>query len=495
MIDVTSPTEGPHSPEASGRSFRSRLLLAVGPALAAALLVLGVLGWMGVYAALQRGAVDVLRTEAEEVEADLLVDDGSFHVGGHTWSEVHHRLAARRVDPVFLQVFDRHNRLLRASANVDSLSALYPEQPLALSTPYAWLPTLRTFEAGGRSLYYLVRPIVRDGATVGYIQVARGVPNFRPLLTTVGVGLGAVILVLFGGLLALVSWAAGRVLRPLREITAFAEGMTPSDLDERIHLPAEADRETRLLARTVNDLLDRLAESFSALRTFTANAAHELQTPLTVLQGHVDIALRKPRSAESYASTLRLLNRKLGHLIRTVRSLLMLTRLDRGETLSTERVSLRELVSNEVEVLRPRIEEKGLSLVLEIDDLWVDGQPDLLGEAIHNLLDNAVKYTQEGTITLTVTEDDGSAVIRCADTGIGIADEDLASVGDRFYRSSGATTTEVEGSGLGLSLVRRIADAHGGELRVESTDGEGSRFDLCLGAVPAPERPSATPSL
>lgn len=487
MINLTDPSDSSSRSATSGRSsFRRRLLTVVGPALAAALLLLGALAWGAVYVALQRGAVEVLRAEADEIEADVVEAGGRLRAGGHAWSEVHHRLLAERVDPVFAQVFDRNNRLLRSSTNVDSLSVLYPEQPLAPATPYDWVPTLRTFEVGGRTLYYLVRPIVRDGRTLGYIQVARAVPEYGAVLTQYGAALVGIIVVLFGGLMALVAWASTRVLRPLRRITAFAETTTSADLDERIAVPEAADRETALLAHTVNDLMDRLEESFDALRTFTSNAAHELQTPLTVLQGHVEIALRRSRSAESYESTLRLLDRKLDDMVRTVRALLTLTRLDRGEELSTETVALGPLVQEEVATLQSRAEDKGLSLSVDADEVWVDAQPDLLREAVQNLVDNAVKYTEDGAVRVTVTDEAGRASICCRDTGMGIKSDDLPHVGAQFYRSSDASAVESEGSGLGLALVRRIVEAHDGDLQVESTPGEGSRFEILLAAVPAP---------
>ena len=487
MVELTGRPDASTDTPAPGRpSFRRRLLTVVGPALAGALLLLGLLAWGAAYVALQRSAVEVLRAEAREIEADVVQDNGTLQVGGHAWSEVHHRLAAPRVDPVFVQVFDRNNRILRASTNIDSLSVLYPEQLLAPTTPYDWIPTLRTIEVGGRSLYYLVRPLVRNGTTLGYVQVARAVPTYEAALTQYGLVLALVVALLFAGLMGLVAWAATRVLGPLRRITAFAETTTSADLDERISVPTSADHETALLAHTVNGLLDRLEESFEALRTFTSNAAHELQTPLTVLQGHVEIALRRSRSAESYESTLELLDRRLGDMVRTVRALLTLTRLDQGEELSTEPVALGPLVREEAEAARSRAAEKGLDLIIEADDVWVDGQPDLLREATQNLVDNAVKYTDEGGIQVVVTTEDDRAVLRCRDTGMGIEAGELPHVGGRFYRSNEASTAASDGSGLGLALVRRIVEVHGGELKVASTPGEGSRFEVTLESVPAP---------
>lgn len=497
MIDLTSRPNDKTTQRASTRpSFRRRLLTTIGPALAGVLLFLGVLAWGSAYVALQRSAVAVLRAEANEMTAELVQNDGSLDLKGHAWNEIHHQVAAPRVDPIFLQVFDRYNRLLRASANVDSLSALYPEQPLAPSTPYDWIPTLRTVEVGGRTLYYLVRPLTHKGTTIGYIQVARAVPDYGSTLATYGGILGGVIALLFGGLLALVAWAATRVLRPLRRITAFADSLTPADLDARVDVPSGADRETTLLAGAFNDLLDRLEESFESLRTFTANAAHELQTPLTVLQGHVEIALRRSRSAESYESTLRLLDRRLGTMVRTVRALLTLTRLDRNDPdaddgLATEPVSLGALAADEAEAVRDRAEQQGLTLHVETDDVWVDGQADLLREAVQNLLDNAIKYTPEGTVALTVEQTDGQALVRCCDTGVGIEADELSQIGARFYRSTEPSTAAPDGSGLGLTLVRRIVEVYDGTLQVQSTPGEGSQFDIRLPAI-AP--PSSSPA-
>ena len=493
MIDLTTPPNDPASAPVDGRpSFRRRLLAVIGPTLAGVLLFLGLLAWGTAYMALQRSAAEVLEAEADEVAADLVRRDGALQPQGHTWNEVHHRLADERVDPVFVQVFDRYNRMLRASANIDSLSALYPEQPLAPHTSYDWIPTLRTLEVGGRTLYYLVRPITHNGTTLGYVQVARAVPNHGSVLATYGGVLAVVIVTLFGGLLALVAWAARRVLRPLRHITSFAEGLTSATLDDRLDVPAPADREAALLAHAFNDLLDRLEERFESLRTFTANAAHELQTPLTVLQGHVEIALRRSRSADSYESTLHLLDRRLGEMVRTVRALLTLTRLDQNrsdearEALSTEAVALHVLADEEADAVRSAAADKGLALTTTTDAVWVDGQADLLREAVHNLLDNAIKYTEAGTVALTVQQRDDRAVVRCRDTGMGIEQNELPQIGARFYRSTEASTAEPNGSGLGLALVRRIVEVHGGTLRIDSPPEEGTTVELVLPATSAP---------
>jgi signal transduction histidine kinase len=229
---------------------------------------------------------------------------------------------------------------------------------------------------------------------MGFVQVMRHVPEHQELLRIFGAVLGGLWLVLSGGLLALVAWAAGRVLRPLQSITDVAHSITSTDLNERVDVPASADRETATLGRAFNALLDRIEEHVAALQAFTANAAHELQTPLTALQGHVELALRRERDPESYRETLRLLDRKLGSLIQTLRALLTLTRLDRNASLDRSPVNLTSLATDEVDSFRDIAADNGVTVAAQTETpVWTRGQQDLLREAVRNLIDNAVKYT------------------------------------------------------------------------------------------------------
>ncbi len=467
-------------------SFRRRLLRTVGPALVAGLGALVGIAWGTAYVIFHENAVKTLETEIQEMRADTDLRDDSLSVGGYAWEEAHHRLAVGRVDPIFVQVFDTKNRLVRTSANIDLLSASYPDRLLAARTHTSPFSPLNTFRVDGQTLYYLTAPLKGpDGTTQGFVQVARMIPEHRTLLWQLALGLAGLWLVLSGGLIALVGWAADRVLRPLRAITNVAQSVTSADLDTRVDVPEEADHETALLGRTLNALLDRIEEHVHALRTFTANAAHELQTPLTVLRGHVEIALRRDRPAESYRETLRLLDDRLGELVRTLRALLTLTRLDRTGSLEREPVDLATVAAKEAESFREQAEEEGLALSVETDETaWVSGQPDLLREAVHNLVDNAVKYTPDGKVVFTVERTEADTVqLTCADTGVGMDEEEQSRITARFYRGTGADQTAADGSGLGLSLIQRIVEKHDGRLEVSSTPDEGTRIAVTLPAL------------
>lgn len=499
MIDLPFSSDDTSTGDAPGGdrpSFRRRLLMRVGPLLVLALAGLALIAWGSAYVVVHQNAVDVLEAEVNEMRADLRGSD-TLDVSGYAWDEAHHRLAVDRVDPIFVQVFAPDGRLVRQSANVDSLSAEFPARRLPVHSTGAW-PSLHTFVVGGQSFYHRTRPLrASSGERMGFVQVVRRVPEHRSLLWGFGAALAGLWLLLSGGLLALVAWAAGRVLRPLQSITEVARSVTSTDLDERAEVPPAADRETATLGRAFNALLDRIEEHVSALRAFTANAAHELQTPLTALQGHVELALRRERDAESYRETLRLLDRKLGGLAQTLRALLTLTRLDPAGDLERKPVNLADLAAREAEPLRDTATEKGIELSVTTDGhAWVLGQPDLLQKAIRNLIDNAVKYTPQGEVEITVRPTgDEQVSFTCTDTGIGMTEEECSEATRRFYRGDGAGQV-AEGSGLGLALVRRIIEKHGGTLHLDSAPGEGTRVTVRLPAASPPDgaAPSTAPS-
>ncbi|WP_022836054.1 sensor histidine kinase [Salisaeta longa] len=479
---------GASSDESTGErpSFQRRLLVQFGPALVLALGVLALIAWTGAYLAVHRNAVEALETEIGEMRTIIGVHD-TLDVSGYAWNEAHHRLAINRVDPIFVQVFSTDGRLIRQSANIDSLSGSFPRRRLPIHPESFW-PSIHIFTVSGQALYYRTRSLrTASGTRVGFVQIARHVPEHRSLLWTfAGVLLGLWI-VLSLGLLALVKWSARRVLEPLQSITAVAQSVTTTDLNERVVVPPSADRETATLGRAFNALLNRIGDHVAALQAFTANAAHELQTPLTALQGHVELALRRERDPERYRETLRLLERKLSVLIDTLRALLTLTRLDRDALVDISPVNLSALVGDEIEALQDAAIEKGLSLTVQTSTpVWTKGLPNLLHKAVRNIIDNAIKYTPGGDVVVTVDyTTDGQARFTCTDTGVGMTAEECKAATSRFYRGDGAAQV-AEGSGLGLSLVQQIVNAHGGTLRLKSTPGKGTQAIILLPTAPSP---------
>lgn len=462
--------------------FRTRLTRRLGGGLALALATIGVAVWFSAALLLRHQAREVLQTEIATVQSEILADDGRLHPERYSWSEPHHRFDSEHIDPYFLQVFDASGTLLRASDNVALFSpGAFPTERLYVNTPPALFSRLTTFNAGGHHLYRITEEVnTASGATAGYIQLSRYAPMLRRPLRRLAISLFLGLSIVLAGLLALVWTVGGRVVRPLERITSSADGLSAQTLSERVPVPDDADREAAALARTLNEALERLDRSFDEMRRFTSNAAHELQTPLTVLTGHIDVALRRERDPEAYRETLRVLRREVNGLVGTVRGLLALARLDGGGAgLPTETLDIAAIVRIEVEAARAAAVAKGISLeVGAAGPAMARGNETLVREVARNLIDNAIKYTSAGGVEVSVSSTDTEASLVVADTGIGIDFPEQATA--RFWRSD--AVQHLPGSGLGLALVERTVSAHGGRLTFERRPQGGTRVEAVFPA-------------
>ena len=234
-------------------------------------------------------------------------------------------------------------------------------------------------------------------------------------------------------------------------------------------------------------MIGRLDAAFRRQREFTADASHELRTPLTAIKGQVEVALGKPRDAGSYRDVLQTVNEEVDRLIRLVGSLLTLARADAGQIpITSEAVSLPDLVAAAAEQVRPAMEGRGVELRLEPGPAaTLRADEDLLLQLLLNLLDNAGRFTPSGgRVSAGWAVADGGVELQVRDTGVGIAPEHLPHLFERFYRADTARSRTAGGAGLGLSICRWIAEAHGGSISVESAPGQGTTFTVTL---PLPE--------
>jgi len=296
------------------------------------------------------------------------------------------------------------------------------------------------------------------------------------------------VLLLFSPfLLALASaggyWMSRRALTPFDEITQAARNINSRNLSSRLTVPQSGD-ELQRLSETLNGMLERLDAAFKRITQFTADASHELRTPVALMRTTAELSLRKSRSESEYHEAL---TQILGDLEKTsvlVERLMLLGRADVGvETLARAPVNLGDSLREACEKGRTLAAAKQIIIREQIASkpVVVAGDTHAVYRLFLILLDNAVKYTPPGgQISVSLTSGPDFAVIEVQDTGIGIGAADLPHIFERFYRADRARSRELGGAGLGLSIARWIAEAHGGSIHVQSTLGAGSVFQVRL---------------
>ena len=401
---------------------------------------------------------------------------------------------------------DRYYQFLDPRGHPDTRWPQFRGEPLGVSAE-----ALRnaaqgsaTFETvsgrGGYPIRILTAPVMLHGQVVNVLQVGMSLEGLymasRQFLWTLATLVPlALVLAAAGGWLL-----ARRALRPVDQMTVTARRIEAEHLAQRIQ-GADVDDELGRLARTLNEMLARLEAAFAQVRRFSADASHELKTPLTVLKGEIEVALRSPREAAEYQRVLGSVLEEVESMARLVDNLLLLSRADAGalrlEAAPVELDRLVEDVAKEGEVLGR--EQRVRVIVQALEPLIIPGDSQRLKQLLRNLVDNGIKYTPPGgQVTLALHTAPGSrsggasglqhgstaapqhAVITVRDTGTGIPPEALSRIFDRFYRADPARSREAGGAGLGLCIARTIAEAHGGRIEVQSALGAGSVFTVFL---------------
>ncbi len=366
-----------------------------------------------------------------------------------------------------------------------------PISPKALQAAMQGLATFETIEGPGPyPVRVLVVPIMDGGRVINVMQVGISLENMNKTLRRFDLTMAAVFplgMLLAGG----GGWLlARRALRPVDRMTQAVNRISSEHLQERLPETGTGDELDRL-AQTLNDMLTRLENSFRQVRQFSADASHELQTPLTILRGEIEVALRSARSPEEYQHVLHSSLEEIDRISRLVGGLLLLARADAGVLrLDLQPVDLTELVFETAARLQRLAAEKSITLHCDVTaPIFIPADREHLQRVLLNLVDNAIKYTQPGgSVTLSLQADDQQIRVSVIDTGIGLGAVEQEKIFTRFFRSAEAKS-QGGGAGLGLCIAQSIAEAHGGAIEVASTPGQGSTFTLVLPAsCPLPPR-------
>ena len=326
----------------------------------------------------------------------------------------------------------------------------------------------------------LTFPVVRNNATVNIVQVAMSLENVETTRSRFLLVLLLLAPVALAGS-ALGGWFLARhAPGPVDAMVEAARRIEAEDLSRRIPALSSGDELGRLAA-VLNDMLARLERSFGATRRFSTDAAHEFRTPLTILKGEIEVALKSGETPAEIRRALESCLEEVERLNSLVEDLLLMARME-GNALSARptRVNLAQVLEDVAPALSELAARAGNSCkVTPASPLWIEGYDSLLFRLVFNLAENAIKYTPAGgKIEVSLQPQNGSAVLEVKDNGPGIAAEALEHIFDRFYR--GDPAREGSGTGLGLALVRSIVELHHGQIHVSSAPGEGSCFQVTL---------------
>lgn len=460
------------------RSLRFELASRYAAAVALGIALLATLGYFILRQALDR-QINASLLSVASIQASSVTDDPSGQMDFHEWDVTPEEARTLGDFNRYAQVWSESGEsLLRSRYLTEDL----PSDPGALhraaSGEIAWSEG-RLGDRHVRSIFY---PLGRLGASheLHILQVAAPLAARDRTMRTAGLFLAGIVLLVSIGSFIGSWWLAGKTVRPVYEIIEQAEGITGGKTGERISAYAET-REFASLVHVLNTMLSRIGEAFDSQKRFTADASHELRSPMTALRGELELALRRERSTEEYRRVIRSALEESVRLSDLADDLLTLARSDAGAmTLRPEQVDVGARVRTTVDRLAPRISEKRLEVAVD-EGPGVEGMFDsrLLDQLIWNLLDNAVKFSAEGgSVAIAVRAEGGRLVLEVADDGPGIPDEAIGMIFDRFSRADDAHGAE--GTGLGLSIVQAVAEAHGGQVTAENRPSGGALFRVRL---------------
>ncbi len=433
--------------------------------------------YLGLSVSLNAEVDSFLEGEVQEFLAILRDEQGASF--DEIESDIRRELGSRVRNDLTFRLLDSRGRLILTSHEDTALPDPWPLTAAAFGDRDTAFETVHTHNDDRTTRVCSLRTqLVSRGdfvvqATYSLAGVNAALSNFRNLSLIV-LALAAVGSVGGGRILARKS------LRPIHAMTSAARKIGANDLSQRLDRSGDGD-ELDQLADVLNDMLHRLEQQVLRIRQFTADAAHELRTPLAALRGNAEVALSDQATPESRKQALEESIEEYDRLAKLTDDLLLLARADAGHALiQSSPVALHKAVEDVVELFGAVADEQGIVITCEHDrSVVIPADPARIRQVLCNVFDNAVKFTPPGgRIDIRLVADDSNAVITITDSGIGVDSANLPHLFDRFYRANTARSRDAGGFGLGLPICRTIVEAHGGEILITSNHGQGTCVEI-----------------
>lgn len=455
------------------RSLGFRLAAWYALVLSMGLTIFSIAAWFGMQASLYHAVNDELRDRVRGVERFMQQQIASLSIPEIRDEFREHSVLGPGGD--LFQVADEQGEWLYRSVSLEGNNVSIARAGDLGS------PRIETLQVQGRALRFYSERISVNGKSY-VVQVAAPMSEGVEALERFRLLLLIAAPLLLSAASAGGYWISTRALAPVDEISQAAQRISIENLTERLEVPQTGDQLERL-SRTLNHMLSRLEASVRRMAQFTADASHELRAPVSLIRTTAEVALIKDRSAEEYRRALTNVLEESERTSRVIDSLMLLARADsQAEILDTVPVDAFVIVRSAAEQGERLAQTRGLQFSLDLplqETICVKADGEALRRALLILLDNATKYTPAGgSVALRLEARNGIAAVSVADTGIGIAREDIPHIFDRFWRADKARSRAQGGVGLGLSIAKWIADVHGCSIVVRSELGKGSTFEL-----------------
>lgn len=451
-------------------SFKKRIAFHYMIATAIIMAVVFGIIYLVVHETVYRNLDNDLYYEAEKHTHEITFSGDRIHfINKAEWEEREHREI--EVNPVFVQLLSKTGQLMDKSPNLK-----------------ADVLTFNTDETSGyfdrklqsKSIRQIQLPIEQSGKTKGYILAAMSSESAVSVLIMLRNILLASYLVVLLVLYFTSRFLAGRSIIPIQAMTNTITQISKNNLEERVSLPPNQDEIYRL-SSSFNDLLDRIKNALDREKQFTSDASHELRTPLSTLRGTLEVLIRKPRTQAEYEEKIKYSLSEIERMTSTLEQLLLLARLDtKNHIQDNSLVSLATLVDEALVHAKKQITEKALKINLVVNQSALAMVPHYYSHLIiDNILNNAIKYSKaQAHINIEIDVVDSNILCSIKDEGIGIKEADLAHIYESFFRSEPLNHKQISGNGLGLSIVKKCADAINSKLDIKSIFGQGTTVTI-----------------